>query len=84
MSEVFEEILSQRKTNLHKGPKFLKAIELASLAVLEGLLLEVAVEIRSEFPLEPIAVEPKQALQSIPAKGQRNGLLQATIVTRYL
>lgn len=84
MSEVSEEILSQRKTNLHKGPKFLKAIELASLAVLEGLLLEVSVEIRSEFPFEPIAVEPKQALQSIPAKGQRNGLLQATIVTRYL
>ena len=58
---------------LHEGPKLFKAIELTSLTVLEGLLLEVSVEIRSEFPFEPIAVEPKQALQSISDQGQCYG-----------
>ena len=51
--------------HLHEGPKLLKAIELTSLAVLEGLLLEISVEIRPELPFKAITVETEETLQSI-------------------
>ena len=52
-------------TYLHEGPKLFKAIELTSLAVLKGLLLEISVEIRPELPFKAVAVEAEEALQSI-------------------
>ena len=55
---------------LHEGPKLLKAIELTSLAVLEGLLLEISVEIRPELPFKAVTVEAEEALQSISEETQ--------------
>ena len=50
---------------LHESPKLFKAIELTSLAVLKGLLLEISVEIRPELPFKTVTVEAEEALQSI-------------------
>ena len=50
---------------LHESPKLFKAIELTSLAVLKGLLLEISVEIRPELPFKAVTVEAEEALQSI-------------------
>ena len=55
---------------LHEGPKLFKAIELTSLAVLEGLLLEISVEIRPELPFKAVTVEAEEALQSISEETQ--------------
>ena len=47
------------------SPKFLQAVQLALVVVLECLSLELFVQIGSELALKAVAVEPEQALQAV-------------------
>lgn len=47
---------------LDEGPELLQAVQLAGLGVLQGLLLEVVVQLGAELALQAVAVVAEQAL----------------------
>ena len=51
---------------LHKCPELFQSVELADLAVSDGLLLEIFEELRPELALKAVAEEAEETLQTVP------------------
>lgn len=56
---------------LEEGPELLQTVQRSAVVIFQRLCLEVLEHILAEFLLQTVAVEPKQALQPIPAGQER-------------
>lgn len=49
-----------------ESPEFFQSVKLSVFVIFDGLLLEVFVQLRSKFHLQPVRVESEQAFQTVP------------------